>query len=432
MRYFAALAVTGLLLASCAGNAGAPGIPAINQNQTDQQPQSTASLPVLTTDAQAAGALPEVTTNFGGFADGSADAATVALQGPSELSLLSGPIAPANLGCATTSATSHNSVATLNLAPAVVSSGTASDSVASTYTTSTGAISSTSTIQGVNVLGGLVRATVVEAAANSGANASSATSNENGSQLAGLVVAGLPISAMPAPNTKVTLPGLGYVILNEVYGETNNAVNANGSRSTAINVNMIHVYVTTANLLGVKAGTQIVVATAHSAFTVPPAPFGESATAYSLYVEGYAGNLSARSGPWAPASIGCNFLSDTDRLATATTPVGSLGTMVNSTNATESATNSSVTAISNTASVDLFGGLISAQALVATANVTRSGSTFGHSASLTFTTLVIGGTHVSASVAPNTRITIAGLGYAIVNDQLRRQAQAACLKRSTR
>jgi len=267
------------------------------------------------------------------------------------------------------------------------------------------------------VLGGAITATVVKAQANSAASAGSATSNETGSQLAGLVVAGTPVAALPSPNTRLTLPGLGYVILNEVIGPANNIKSSSGATLTHVYVNMIHVYVDTANTLGVKVGTEIVVGSAYSSFTIPPAPFQVNPTAYSLYASGVNGNLHATSGPWSIASVGCNALSDTNRLATASTPVGSAGAMVDAVSASELTTSTTAAAKSSTGSVNLLKGLIAGQSLVSTASVKRSGASFTRTAAFTFASLVVGGASIAASVAPNTRVNLPGLGYAIVNAQ---------------
>ncbi|HKU67306.1 MAG TPA: choice-of-anchor P family protein [Candidatus Baltobacteraceae bacterium] len=417
-----ALGVAVALLSACSAGSTTPptaSLPTSNTLPAAQPDSLTTDSTAATTDTTAATTDSTAATTpgtFGGFANGSAYAAHVTVDTGVGVHAIAGPLAPVSLGCLTGNKSAYNSVASVALKPYLVS-GTAADALSASYSSTTGSQVSTSTIQSVSLLNGLIKATTVKAEANSTASAGSATSNETGSQLAGLVVAGTPISVMPAPNTKITLANLGYVVLNEVYGLSNNAVAANGTRSTAINVNMIHVYVTSANALGIAVGTQIIVASAHSAFTVPPAPFAENATAYSLYAKGYAGNLNATSGPWAIASISCNSFSDTNRLASATTPVGSLGTMVNTTSANVSSTTTTVNASSDTASVNAIHGLVTAQALDAKAKVTRSGSVFGRSASLTFTSLKVGGTSISASVAPNTRVTIANLGYAIVNDQ---------------
>lgn len=74
-----------------------------------------------------------------------------------------------------------------------------------------------------------------------------------------------------------------------------------------------------------------------------------------------------------------------------------------------------------TASVSLLNGLVQATAVKSVSSTTRSSSGFALSSSgTTLTGLVVGGRSVSASAAPNTRINLAGFGYLVVNEQIRR------------
>lgn len=104
----------------------------------------------------------------------------------------------------------------------------------------------TSELGGVNLLNGLIRVDQVLAVASSYVNDAGAASNATGSMLLGLVVAGQSFGATPAPNTRIALPGTGYVILNE------QTVTGNGASASGITVNMIHVVLT--SVLGTKIG----------------------------------------------------------------------------------------------------------------------------------------------------------------------------------
>ena len=84
---------------------------------------------------------------------------------------------------------------------------------------------STATLGTVNILNGLITADGVVAMASSTAG----NSNADGSSLSNIVVNGVQVSD-PAPNTRVDLPGVGYVVLNEQI-----------PTSSGITVNMIHV-----------------------------------------------------------------------------------------------------------------------------------------------------------------------------------------------
>jgi hypothetical protein len=121
-------------------------------------------------------------------------------------------------------------------------------------------VSTTTTAQAanVNVLNGLITAEAVLAVATSYANGVTATSESSGSALVGLMVNGVTYAdGAPAPNTQVSLPGVGYVVLNEQIPV------GDGAHNTGLTVNMIHVYLTDPTS-GTPAG-DIVVGTATSA-----------------------------------------------------------------------------------------------------------------------------------------------------------------------
>ena len=126
---------------------------------------------------------------------------------------------------------------------------------------STASAQSSATVEAVNIVGGLVTAKLVVAMASSTANGTTATSNAEGSTLVGLTVNGLPLGDVsPPPNTRIDIPGVGTVFLNEQIP------GGDGVHTTALTVNMIHVVLT-----GAVAG-DIIVASAHSDVNFTPAP----------------------------------------------------------------------------------------------------------------------------------------------------------------
>jgi len=113
----------------------------------------------------------------------------------------------------------------------------------------------------VNILNGLIAAKAVLALATSYANGTSAASESDGSTLLNLVIAGVTYAdGAPAPNTRVALPGVGYVVLNEQL------VSGDRVHSTSLTVNMIHVYLI--NLLTGASTGEIVVGAATSTATL--------------------------------------------------------------------------------------------------------------------------------------------------------------------
>ena len=116
---------------------------------------------------------------------------------------------------------------------------------------------STSELESLSLLGGLIRADAVTAIASSYVDETGAASDALGSAFVNLVVNGMPITTDVAPNTQIALPGVGYVVLNEETPA------GNGVTSSGITVNMIHVVLQNA-LTGATTG-EIIVGSANSA-----------------------------------------------------------------------------------------------------------------------------------------------------------------------
>jgi len=93
---------------------------------------------------------------------------------------------------------------------------------------------SSATLGVVNLLNGLITADGVVAMASSTVGGGGVNSNAEGSSLANLFVNGVQVSD-PAPNTRMNLPGTGYVVLNEQRAR------GDGITTSGITVNMIHV-----------------------------------------------------------------------------------------------------------------------------------------------------------------------------------------------
>ena len=116
------------------------------------------------------------------------------------------------------------------------------------------AAQSVTTVFNVNLLNGLITASSLTATVSSTSNGAQATSNALGSTLADLVVNGVQLTsgdASIAPNTRVTLPGVGYVVLNEQLPT------GDGVRTTGLTVNLIHIVLQNA-LTGLQTGELIV------------------------------------------------------------------------------------------------------------------------------------------------------------------------------
>lgn len=89
------------------------------------------------------------------------------------------------------------------------------------------------------ILNGLITAQSITAVAASHRTSSGAVSSAAGSSIADLIVAGSHLTTgdgIVPPNTRVDLPGVGYVVVNEQISS------GDGVTSTGLTVNMLHVY----------------------------------------------------------------------------------------------------------------------------------------------------------------------------------------------
>lgn len=143
------------------------------------------------------------------------------------------------------------SMATDNTPNVSVAGLAGADNLYTMATGGDGSAESNSTLENVSLLNGLITANSVVALASSWLTDLGASSNASGSQLADLVVNGVSYSSGVAPNTRVSLPGVGYVVLNEQRRT------GDGFSSSGITVNMIHVVLVNA-LTGVKTGDIVV------------------------------------------------------------------------------------------------------------------------------------------------------------------------------
>lgn len=357
--------------------------------------------------AWSVGSVPaKASSSFPGIANGNAYAAFVTLNSTLPAKVIAGPIAPVSLYCNVLMSSNANRVLAVSLGSALVS-GTATDTVASTHSTSGATMQSTSTVQGLSALNGFVRASAVHAVANSMGSGAGVSSNANGSSFVNLIIAGLPVSANAAPNTTLALPGIGSVVLNEQIRVQNAAY-------TSIQVNMIHIRVTLPNALGLKTGTNIIVAHAQSSITRVLNPVSVSADAYGLFAQGYAGNLSATSGPFAPASIGCTAGNNTVQVLGVMSPIGTTGVVTDNAQGSVTTSSSAAQGKSDIANVNVLNHLVVADAIESLSSVNSSGTRFG---ATTLVNAKIAGIAIAANPAPNTRINLANLGYVILNQQ---------------
>lgn len=308
-------------------------------------------------------------------------------------------------GCGTAQVgeTVTGTVASLNALP-TVQTGLVNTSGATALNEAT----ASSNVHQINLLGGLIVGDEVEAVSTTSTDNTGFRVSAAGSNLVNLVVAGVAITSVPAPNTKIQLAGFGHVVLNE-------QIVSGGSSPNRLTVNMIHVYVTAANVLNIKVGTQIIVAHASSGLTEINGPATLDGTAYGTRV---AGTL-IKSSPTAPVGVGCqgNSLVTNTQLSVNVPNVVTIGTIQDTAQGSVATAQSSAQTTASIQTANLLNGIITVDAIRAQANAsTPDGTTFNFSSSGSFVNLsVLGHPEITASVPPNTKVTLTGIGTLYLN-----------------
>jgi hypothetical protein len=168
-----------------------------------------------------------------------------------------GKAAAIYVGCqGTRGETRTNNIAALD-AGNVLSSGTGTTIAFGGLTPSGTVAQTTATVEDLRMVDGLISADTVKVVAQDTFKNGERISSTQGSQFTNLRVADVRVGTNVAPNTRINLPGIGYVVVNEqkVPSPTSTA---------RLQVNGLHVFVTTNNLLGLPVGSQIIVAHADS------------------------------------------------------------------------------------------------------------------------------------------------------------------------
>jgi hypothetical protein len=314
----------------------------------------------------------------------------------------SGPSAPVVLGCIFAGGVQRtNTIASVSALPALAT-GTVSTSASTTQASGMVTSKTTATIQRVNLLLGMVKADAITADSATTYTSSGFQTSAAGSGFVNLVVAGHAESGTPPANTTVPLPGIGYVILNQ------QTVSSSGQ---ALTVNMIHIVITVSSPLG-ASGANIVVSHASSDLEGP----------IQAIVDGHAYGTSAavspviKSGPSAEVWVPCQGTGGTvhtnSTVGVAIPGVLSSGTVSNTSEGTVSNQDGSAQTTSSVESLNLGGGMVTADAIHASARAsdTNGGKPTFSSTGSSFLNLVVNGQAESSPVPPNTMIPIPNVG----------------------
>ena len=301
------------------------------------------------------------------------------------------------LPCTSQTGVTHtNSIASVTIPPLLTRDG--HDRAASQATPGGPASVSKATTQGASALGGLVTATAVQSVSTTTEHApGSFSTSAAGTKFVGLVVAGTAISGTPAPNTKINLPGVGYVILNQQVS----TVTKTGASLTVI---AIHVVVTKPSPAA-PAGTQIVVSFAQSSLGGPVAGLLDG-LAYGARANVGTTVIAGQEFPEPLSCLGTNGKTKTNQGAGLSIPgILASGTVTDTVQGTATATTASAAATSTVQALNLLGGTVTATAIKAAVSATGNPPAFGDNSTFLHLT-VAGHPGIGAHVAPNTKITL--------------------------
>jgi hypothetical protein len=287
---------------------------------------------------------------------------------------------------------------------------------------------STATVNQIDILAGLITADVVTAESVSTCDGTTASSHAGASTLANLTIAGVPIGALPPANTVVpiNIPVLvtGSVTINEQI------VGGNGTTTSSLTVNLLHVQVTTL----VVGTVDLVIASAHSDVSCgPPVPTPTPTPGPCVpsgpisgdpIVSGEAFDLFLNVPPVAiPENPHVVLAPSGGTLGASVTSfsqpgVISTGTLIATTNGTTTPTMASSDATARVENLNLLAGLVTATLAQAVSSSSCNGTTATSSAANTmFANLVVNGMPQGNTPAPNTIIAIPGVATVTLNEQ---------------
>ncbi len=288
---------------------------------------------------------------------------------------------------------------------------------------------STTTVQHIDVLAGLVTADVVTAASSSTCDGTTASSSSSGTTLANLSIAGMPFGVLPPPNTvvpiNIPLVVSGAVTINEQIA------GGNGTSTSSLTVNLLHIQVST---LAIGA-VDVVIASAHSDVTCgPPAPTptptpgacvpGSPITGAPI-VSGEAYDLAVNVPPVSIPENPHVVLAPNGGALSASVAgftqsgVVATDTLTVNTNGTTTPTMATSDASARVDNLNLLAGLVTATVVQAVSSSTCDGTSAESSdANTMFVNLVVNGTPVAGTPPPNTVIGIPGVATVTLNEQI--------------
>lgn len=277
-------------------------------------------------------------------------------------------------------------------------------------------------IAGISLLGGAIKVDAVES--TSFASASSAgLDGGTSTTFVRLTIGGKAYPLNVPPNTKVEIPGLVSVVINETRVDKSVPGKTIRTLGTALHLTLLKSVNSGANT--VPAGAEIKL-NPTQALIVPTGDDVASAVggfSYATFAGVQAGNeikvLAQPTGIVMLPSNGTDGQETSNTIAAVNIPnVAEIGAITTTANAKTIIGYSDVSTGARLAKINLLGGLITANAVEVTSHVRKSAADNVAEAKTNLVDLVVAGKKIPINVAPNTQIYILGIGQVYINQQL--------------
>ncbi|HVU67759.1 MAG TPA: choice-of-anchor P family protein [Ktedonobacteraceae bacterium] len=339
--------------------------------------------------------------------------------GDGSVQFSSGPFGEVSTICTPYPANQHTTLAGLALFHGLLHSSSIQDKLTFVRSDENSSVEASSTIEhltlGPSLLKPLLEIDGLHALARSRAHIGSAMSDTGSSSFGSIKIAGLRLPLYVAPNTRLTVPGLGSLVLNEQIEFHTSPVN------TYAEVNMVDITLGLGNLLRQPAGTRIIIGHSVSSDTIVSVLAAMQGHAYGLSAELGVGKLArVKLGPLPSTEIGC--LGGTNQASAVDLSIAGLidsGIADTSTTGVVDEAHSKVEVISKEriANLSLLGGLIRVDLLQAYAHALYQGNTQKGEGGFAALQISIGKLRLLPhTYAPNMRVNLPGLGYVMIDE----------------
>jgi hypothetical protein len=312
-----------------------------------------------------------------------------------------------------------NAVATVEVLDDLLRTGAITTGASSTAVTDGLRVRSTARTADLRLLGGLITADAVTTTATT-TGTTTASSYTAGTSLLNLRITGVELPADIPKNYTVTIPNVAQVSINGAVSAAKDGARA--TRAWGLAVVLLQARG------DAPAGARIFVNPLFQMVT--PIDLEEGAvlggTAYGTRVRAESdGTVKVTSGPTAAVRTpysGSNGTTLGNNTAAVNIP-GLLTTAAVGSATTSSRSGESDAVVHNTnevATVNLLGGLVTADAIRVVARGTQTSGVYRGTMKMSLLNLTVGGRAIPVDVAPNTAIHVAGLGRVVVNQQVQR------------